>query len=1347
MASKPITLTVTQPKPVATFNSSGSLQGSSYNPQPATPGSTVQNPTTKPIQGSTYTPQPANYNPQPAAAVMPSSAQVAATMEAARAAAAAEATRQREVLRARVQGEIDTKTAANKSVITQQIHNPTWNTKLLLGRPQKLPKIALPAQTDYDKAYAKAYWDAMHDVDGRSKIGHQNILQKTWDKVSFGSDRRQSAAREYAAGQASKVVDKTTATYGGQLKTFLAEQAKRKAAVEGAKYATEAQWNKAVQEYIAWETAQIADLEKFRASASAQIDAYGGRAQAPLTSAAAAAARWTNRNVVQGVPGRIFGNVWQYTLGQGSEHAPSVVTAPSRAVNFFGNLNTKDRTIYQEGGGSTNRTKSGKDAWESTFNQRSVNLKPWTDQKYSKPAAEKKFGEEVTSLINARKQIGETDPKKLNRDLILKAAWDHENQKNRLINSAGDLAFDPLNLAAGAGAAVRGLGWSGKIADAAKASKIGSWLGRSAEKVASNKVIQWLGAEHKTPEAQLSAAIDASKAATDSAQNILPKINEINKQIFAAGGRPLDVSVFEDLKNLSDSEAAMLQRMSNGTLSARDRLILAGNGYAPVRAKLEKIAAKWHDFADQMRSADDVTHTRFGAGRKKEYFARIDYSGEHNFETYNFLARKKLNTTQTADDLYRNQIDRYFKSNLDTWHEANQKAHISGLKKQRGDLVDRYTKTVQPSRDEVLRLTAKTRSLLHRLNKKLNPISLWKQSVLKFRPAWYLNNELYNTQAAVLAGGGRALVEKAKMLNPRYYRKVMDEMSRLHLDVKSNLAKEVGDDKLARLASRQENWSRVAAFKAAKAKGLTDEEALKRVNRYLFDYTTKNWERPLKAVVPFWQFQKNVAKASAVMPFDRPVAAQAYHRVDTYQNQQYDNDFNTLVPQLKKLGYSDTEIEQIRKDNAKYFAGKLKIGGRYYNTPFNAFSEKQMSQLGFNPFLAAAGETADSVDSFNQKVSGSDASWWRRLASKFPQIDLGIQMKKASDVEAGRAKPHSSWIGAPGSEGYGLTKEKQGYDKSKPNYVPSLDPRTKLGQNTLAFAGVPRSMEFEKSKLVKAKTLQKATAAYFALDTKNMSYTDAEAARQKIFKQYGLKADDFYKGVLAKYDTDQTKQIKGMKQDAATSNKKLFDEYGAQPAGTRNVWATEKLRQLVKTGYFDTNPFLKSFDWINPATVAKADKQTAVQKAVKSGDWSTHEAKYGRTDKAKARDAAVASGDWTAYAAKYGVTSKPTPFQYAGKFFKTADSMSKFKEGEFWRSYADADPATKKTMLAAHPEYNTRKDWTPAMWTAWKGEQRKKNLQFAPLASKFATNKADAQIHARKFLSSKNPRTKRVIWA
>jgi hypothetical protein len=706
------------------------------------------------------------------------------------------------------------------------------------------------------------------------------------------------------------------------------------------------------------------------------------------------------------------------------------------------------------------------------------------------------------------------------------------------------------------------------------------------------------------------------------------------------------------------------------------------------------------------------------------------------------------------------------------------------LKAERQNLLSKYDSAVEPQRAAVAKAYAKTRTPYNRFRRtagKVSPTRLWKQSVLKYRPAWYVNNELYNTQAAVLAGGIGALPEKLRLLSPRRWR---EATANLPEGVIGNLSKEVGKDKLARVASRHEDWSRIAAFRAAKKQGYSDAEAIKRVNRYLFDYKTRNWERPIKAVVPFWQFNKNVAKASAVMPFDKPLAAKAYNQLDRYQGQQYNKDFDTLIPELKKLGYSDAEIEQFRKDNAKYYQGRLKVGGKYITTPFNAFSEKQMSQLGFNPFLAAAGETADSVDSFGRQIGGQDASWWRRLASKFPQLDLAIQAKQARDVQTGASKPHSSWIAKPGHEGYGLTKDKQGYDKSKTNYVSKLDPRAKLGQNALAFAGVPRGLEFNKDQFIHSKKLQKATESYFAntwavseteQPDKTLRYKQEQANIKKMLGKYGLTADSFFKGVLAKYDSQQTKQIKATKESAKNATDKLFQEYENQPKGTRNLWATNKLRELVSQGYFDKNPFLKSFDWITPTTVAKADKQALVLDALKTGDWSKYQAKFGLTQKQKDYQYAASSGDWSKWRAKYGVKSdkakayilasstgdwskykatygtKQSPYQYAGKFFKSAESMQKYKDGEFWAKYAAANKTERKQLLAANPKYNTRADWTASMWTAWKNDQKaKQKTDFATLAgfnSKLATNKTAAQNKAGIFLSAHSRGyRKKIAW-
>lgn len=1216
----------------------------------------------------------------------------------------------------------------------------------------------------YDLAYSEAYKKALADFDKQKQAGNKNLFQSAWDKVSFGQDRRDSGARKYAERKASEYADKSVKEYQKKLDKFLKDQAAQKAKIESTRFSTEAEFNKAADAYMNWQNTNIGGLQADAGRITASLDAYGVKSTSKLNSAPMAAAGWLNRKVVQGVPGKAFGNIFKYTLGSGSKNIPSVVTAPGRVVNWVGNLNTKDRTIYQSGGTSTNRTNSKLNAWQAGFNQRNFNIRPVVDKPYDKSAAWKELTSGKTG--GSIQQVGYWQKFKSakndnEKEKIAQDYWKEKNRAARNTNSIQELAADPLNLLSGGAAALTKTAKGGAIASklntAARETKALGWLFKGADfatsakstaiqKLTQTKAVKWLGAEHKTPEQALSEAIELAKKNQSVAQNtLLPRLKAIDKKL---GSGKTDFSVFDDFAQLSDSEAKILQRMKAGKLTSTDRLMLAGKNNAPIRSKLEALASKWDDFAENMRLADNVKTTRFGKG-KKTYSPHTAWV-QGDLKKYNFRLKSK-NPIQSQADFRQGAIDRYFKSS----HNEVNDAKLGRLTAERDELVKRYDSTIGAERENVEKLYQRTKSPLNKVRKVVGaPTRLWKKSVLKYRPAWTVNNALYNTQAGVLAGGGGSLVEQAKMLNPRYWRKAMDESKVF----KGNLGKEIGNTgRLNKFYSGVEDWSRVAAGRSALKKGLTEEQALKRVNRYLFDYTTKNWERPLKAAVPFWSFQKNLAKAAATMPFDRPLAAQAYNRLDRHQSQAFDKDFDTMIPKLKELGYSDDEIEGFRKDQSKYYAGKLKIGGKYINTPFNAFSEKGLGSLGFNPYLAAAGETAESVDSFGKTVKGNEASLIRRLTTKFPQAELGYKAYKGWRVDKGLDKPSTMYIGKKGSEGYGLTKEKQGYDPSKANYVTSMDPRTKNKQDLAAFLGKPRDTEFDKERFVQGKVYQKVTAEYFKKSAtwKDMEFGKAEAERNALFKKYGVTADEFYKGILSKYDTDQTKQIKATKESAAKQNKSLFDEYGRQPKGTRNLWATEKLRELTASGYFDSNPFLKSFDWINPTTVGKADKQKAVKHALETGDWSQYKklsGKTAKTAKALARDHAVATGDWSAYKAKYGVSAKSSPYQLEGKYFKTADSMQKYKDGLFWRKYIDADKSMRRRLLAENPEYNKRADWTDAQWDSWKIEDKAKKLAKLTawrgdniISKHVAENKSTATRYVSAQSSKK--RSKKLVYA
>lgn len=1221
----------------------------------------------------------------------------------------------------------------------------------------------------------------------------------------------ENANRDFAQKQLEKLQTEQTARYDKKLNDFLKQQATKKAEIEKTKFKTQAEFDAAVGIFTKWEDEQIDDLEFTRAASTGLTEGWTRESQREGKSGIAKLGGWFGKNVVSPA---LENPIFKYTLGQGDENVPSLVTAPSRVVNWFGNatFNAGGEKNLHDNKKITGFEK-GKNAWTQTFNQRNLNM-PYAEKR-TEAGFKEWYKTRDLSQWKADIDAGKIPKEKVEK--MYKDMYFAQEKNDQGFNDMLEFVLDPSLGLGKVGKVTKPVSkWAKGASEAIKATEKGASFFNKVDKIATSKPVQWLNKEYKTPDQKFADAYQDAKKGTDALQQRLaPRIDAINAKL--AGKDKIDTTILDDLGKLTDNEAAMLQRMVNGKFSFRDRLALRDirglQFNAPQREKLQDIAERWGVFAEKMKKADDIAddRTRFGFGKKDSFYSpRIDYTKDDALDTYNFAARKKINTRknpQSAADLARNARERYILSNsgaveagemaadrakwaarrdvLSKEYETRASALRAGVRdadRQRGG-ISRY---IKQRKQGVEPTTSLGRSVFNTTRNIAGlPMKTWKKSVLNYRPAWTVNNVGYNLQASALAGGGDALIESAKMLRPKNFKKAMAEVPDA---VKADLTGELGakysgrnpfkrfDSKLNRGYSNVENFSRVAAFRGAKAKGLTDEQALKRVNDYMFDYKTKNWERPFKTVMPFWGWTKNLSKAAVKMPFDSPVAAKAYNEVDQYQNGQFDKEFEKTVPELLKLGYSEDEIQQIKAEQAKYYKGKLKVGDKWINTPFNAFSDRGLSGVGFNPYMTAVSESATSTDSFGRKIGGTDSLLRNRVLSKFPQYELGKKSVNAWRVAKGIDKPKQGWIGEKGSEGYGLSKERQGYDATAANYDRNLDPRAKLGQDALAFVGVPRSTEFDTGKLVESKRLQKATKAYFDLDTKGMEFDAAEKARQDVFKKYGITSDQFYKGVLSKYDTDNTKRIKGMKESAAADNKKLFDEYAKQPEGTRNVWATNKLRELNDRNYFADNPFKKSFSYITPETVAKADKQELVQKAVATGDWSAYRAKYGmsekqklyeaakktgnwsawerkygRTEKALARDAALKSGDWSEYAKTYGVSKKSTPYQFDGKFFKSADSMARYKEGLFWKDYMKADKIARRDLLAANPQFNRRANWTDEMWDEDKKTKKAALVAKARGWGDFAKTqdsiKATSIVSANRFIEKRKSKTIKTKWA
>lgn len=1432
MALLKVSKAQTSNKPLKVTTNKG-MQGSTYNPQRTVPGHVIQgsNPYAPPIQGGNVQ---GSWLQGGSAALLQRARQQAA-LQVARlrriaeqqriARLAAERERKRKAKQAQVDKAKSTILKIQKRDAAQVLDRlalnknvKDWRTFFDASGNFKAPdtKAAAgyqltPNQLSLDSRYneMQAAWAAWYNSDAGlaqrtqdeyrrraqkiiddSKKGPTDFWGKLIDKVTFGGTRRAMGAREQAAKFYQETMKGQVKRYEDMTSKFLKQQAAKAQAIQGKKFGSWAEYNKAVADYKKWESSELQRLEYARAATTGTLEGYEGKSKEQINNLPGKVGNWLYKNVVTGPIGQVTGNLWKYTLGSGDENLPSLVTAPSRAVNWVGNLFNKNGQKNLYGGGTVKGFEKGKNAWTQTFNQRNFNIEQ--PKKFTQAGFEKWYKTRDLSQWRDDIKAGRIDEKKV-KNLFL-AQYKAQIDADKWANYATEFVADPLSLLGftkAAGLTSKGSSFLSKTLKPLGESKFIKGTANALGKVKSSKPVSWLRAEAKTPQQSFLDAQAAAKRSIDDAQRVLlPRLRARNAQLAKEKGvlaAKFDDSIIDEFRKLAeqgDDEAAkFLQTMVNGDFSTAAKIKnwtrAGGLGSNPRLTRLKDIADRWLQFSENMRKADKVEFSSYGKGKKRSFYSpRVDYTGQHDALNYDFTKAKKFHTdkhAQSAEDLYRNVVERYFKSDvIDYWGDT-QKAKVGQLDKEMQDILSEYDQKTTGARAATQAAYKKTRTPYGRLRGftgKFGPTSLWKKSVLKYRPAWYVNNFLYNTQGAGLAGGARGIIEQFRLMRPKNYRAALAE---LPADVRTQVANEIGKGKISKFGSAVENVSRMGAYRALIKKGYSHDRALKRVNSYLFDYSTKNYERPLRAVMPFYSFQKGLAKAAVKMPFDRPGAAMAYNRLDRYQKQQFDTDFAKIVPQLKKYGYTDQEIEQIRNEQAKYYAGRLKVGDRYITTPFNAFSEKGgFAGAGINPWLSAFAETAAAKDSWGRDLLGADANIGSRLLSKFPQAELA---KKGLDkflVASGRKKPTKSWIGAPGSGGYGMTKQAQGYDPSKPNYQQQLDPGAKFDQDLAAFFGVPRNLKFDSQKLVEHKKLQKLKEEYFAIDWKDMPFPEQEKRRNALFKKYGMSSSDFYDGELSKYDTAHTKHIKAMKEEAFNKTRSLFDEYSRQPKGTRNVWATKKLKELVDQGYFAKNPFLKSFDWIDPGTIGKAYKKMAYDRAKSTGKWSEYTAKYGTHHSQKSIDykRAKATGDWSDYNRKYGVSPKAAKAVFWASYYNEKDpakrrqllrdnpnfakkqpkSEAAVAEAKFWSRYAAANKTDRRQLLKDNPKYNRRGNWSDQMWNDWKtrrtAETRRRAAKltgFTEMMNKYleAEKRKAAPVIAKKT----RPKSKKLVFS
>lgn len=1165
---------------------------------------------------------------------------------------------------------------------------------------------------------------------------------KLADKASFGDLRRQRSSREAAA----KFYKDNEYKWGGNIRARQQEYERRGAALKNwvMQSGSEAEWNKRLREANAWLDKEYKAINKEIADYTVTQQELATYSQKALTGAVPA-----TFNFAKAFTGNLFSKSWNALTWTASQ--------PSRVVNTTKNfVNPNNLRMYDNGsekqGGITGKGSNPiavsidqlKKAYNASANQRIVGFSKADE-------AQRLAGWKKTVIVNGKPQTLTKTPSGVDKFRV------------KYGDDAVNLMLDPLMWLGGTGAAGKIKGGAEltrqKLYELAGKSKpLRNWIVGQAVKRETNPASfsKWLNKPQATRAGDFfrdnKKIIDARTRVADRMKAISGAWAERKAATFA------DTKFADDLSKLTDQEAELLQRFMNYTTYGSEKSGFArkagfswdsvdlprGFGGAQ-RRKIEDLARSLKNYTDQLhgkdieftkwkadkvryasprggKAADRMMRDVYEAYRKSyiPYYAKGGGKGQAADMTAWFMKQQKRIKLQTRAQLQRSFAQRGYATMRNTSPEGQQLKNLDRLGKEFEDLgktLDVRAQSYKPNK------WTKTNDWLN-THRKWSPASVWRKAVLKYNPAWYVNNTLWNVPASISAGGWGAVPETLRLMRKANYAK---SLKRVPEGVASNIDKEIGK---AGLASRIENTSRMAAFNALKKKGVSDSDALKRTNKWLFDYTTKNWERPIKSVLPFWQWQKNLLKLSATMPFHSPKSAKVY--TEAYK-QFYQRPYDALPDQTQT--YTDPETGLPVTYNPKeFYKGKAKIGNNFYGLPFFAVNPETMLQFGLNPYMATAMDLTSSTNQFGSPNTNRKA--WTVLAERFPQLNLARAFANRDNKDENR------WFAESGS-----SKWSQGYDKSKPNYVESLDNQKKFGKQLKSFFGIPRSVPYNEKEYNRKFALTKFNNDFFATDWEkrladlqsqagdtqfgfddpNSPYNVVKREQEAMAKKYGFDLQkDIYDNYWSKYDTAVTRNTKQLKRSAYNFNSDFWRTYTSLPVGSktqasvRRPWLIGKYDEWKRNNTFLENPYynipeFNVYDSSGKKTGAKEAKNPFSLKAQQSQSEARIAAGKAKYQKYLDYQKAKKSGDWSAFERKYGKKSfssgsKSSKYTYNGKYFKSQESMDRYKAGEkkyaigqLWREYYTIRTMSgRKAFLEAHPEMqaNTATPTTPEEWQA-----------------------------------------------
>lgn len=888
------------------------------------------------------------------------------------------------------------------------------------------------------------------------------------------------------------------------------------------------------------------------------------------------------------------------------------------------------------------------------------------------------------------------------------------------------------------------------------ATKTKSYLKPFTEALEGNKLgkaFKWLFSEHDNFSSRLSKA---NKPFYKKISENVTK-SKIGSRIWSDSKSKVTNQVRRTLSKLDDDQLYYLQKMLDKKGTVDD--VISGFSKKGIKGFDNVVDSykTWRQTFDDMISQEYVSGVSFERGYRGGYLPYKDFSvagkikratGFNNPKSFvNKLTQKIKHPLTKVDDV---ADEGYFNRTAGFTKSRNSKFN-KGKVYNRKQLEDVFSGRINTGKfvsraDDGLRLMdeasgaitdasnkiARNKQLIKKTpwEKVTAPVSragdVWRQSVLKYRPAWYVNNEVFNQIAGTTAGGFGFLKNQKGYKN--YLTKLADELGDDAVEeVVGGFSKYVGGsaDDLAKIGSRkglsrfldlatdQETRARTALYKWARDKGASHADAIKETNKWLFNYNYKNIERPLRTVAPFYKFNAGVTRTVGALPWRSPRASTVFR---TINRELYEKPLNNL-PEGDPNGFNPRDA----------YKGKAGFGDTFVSTPFYPFQREGVGEFSKNPILSGIDELATNRDKYGNRLDGQ--SWWRSFSQAFPQLDLALVTKDALQNPTSTKK----WL----ANGSALPKEK------------TTDNTAIVAKKVRSFIGIPSKTTFNREKFEETKRFLEFNKEFWNQDWDNMEFEQKNKLQNEIANKYGFDLQkDIYNGWFAQNDTLFTSGVKARKSQGFKTTQDFWTGYWEQPEGERSKYVQEKRLDYERDQEFINNPYAniikdwmargvedrgtastvddidltdpnKYLDWIsfwNAYTDASKDQRKAMldanpqyKKALSSSGGSAvsafwtkyfsfddysqranfyeqnYKPEYGGTSKKS-----DVSKFWTDYFAITDVDARRAFYEqnykpeYGGQSKFTPEQVA---ERNFWLEYYSVNPDKKRRLKLANPQY------------------------------------------------------------